>query len=179
MINTLLVFNPSDCHMECWRAEYLFINNCCFFTSASMIFVFEDLGVQSVAASLMWIISTSCQTPFHVYPSFLMNPGDTTGRLNGMIDQEGHSTSLQNGLFGYTITRGMCPDVLYGKLQISVVSVVSANNWDIFNEALQFEQPEYNSQKSESCSSSSRSSRPFIHSVLINTCLQILGYFLC
>lgn len=37
----------------------------------------------------------------------------------------------------------------------------------------------HNSQKSEICSSSSRSSWPFIHSVLINTCPQILGYFLC
>lgn len=36
-----------------------------------------------------------------------------------------------------------------------------------------------NSRKSEGCSSSSRSSQPFIHSVLINTCPQILGYFLC
>lgn len=37
----------------------------------------------------------------------------------------------------------------------------------------------YNSQKSESCSSSSRSSQPFIHSVLINTHPPIPGYFLC
>ncbi|XP_053801317.1 protein lin-52 homolog isoform X1 [Vidua chalybeata] len=37
---------------------------------------------------------------------------DPIGCLSGIIEQEGHSTSLQK-FFGYTVTRGMCSDVLY------------------------------------------------------------------
>lgn len=137
------MFNPSDCHMECWRVEYLFINNCCFFTSASTIFVFEDLGVQSVPASLTWVISTSCQTSFHANPSFFTQFRWSNrlykwpNRARGSFCQ-----SLQKS-FGYTITRGMCSDVLYEKLQISILSVISVNIWDTFSEVLQFDWPEY------------------------------------
>lgn len=148
------MFNPSDCHMECWRAEYLFINNCCFFTSASTIFVFEDLGVQSVAASLTQIISTSCQTPFHVHPSFfLLNPGNLTGCLNHDRPRGSfHQSPEVLWLHYHKRNVSRCPSwEIIGVCSVSGFYKQLRHLMKLCN--LNDQCVSYNSQKSESCSS--------------------------
>lgn len=88
-----------------------------------MIFVFEDMGVQSVVASIIPIMSISCQTHFHVYSFsfFILNPGNSIDCLKNSIDQEDRLVSLQKF---YHKRKGQ--DGHYEKLYISVTSVVSA-----------------------------------------------------